>query len=196
MFTGIIESTGQLQSKEQNGSTVRFTINSELVTELQIDQSVAHDGVCLTVVELSESSYCVDVIQETLNRTNLGTWEIGKRINLERSLSLQQLVDGHLVQGHVDTTMQCIKKQDLDGSWIFSFQYEQEHASLLIQKGSVCINGVSLTIAELLPNQFSVAIIPYTYMETNFSQLHIGDDVNIEFDVIGKYINRIAETRK
>lgn len=196
MFTGIIESMGEIVSVVQQNGNIRAELHCDFLSELQIDQSIAHDGVCLTVVELSESSYAVDVIHETLQKSNLNDWQPGKKVNLERSLSLENLLDGHIVQGHVDTVLECISIKDEDGSIRFTFSYPNEWATYLIPKGSVCINGVSLTIADLRENEFSVAVIPYTFQHTTFSDLSVNDRVNIEFDVVGKYMNRIAALKK
>lgn len=192
MFTGIIEAMSTIESIQPIDQNQQYTFSCALTNELKVDQSVAHNGVCLTVVAIDGQTYTVDAIAETLEKTNLGNWKVGDKVNLERSVTLNQRLDGHIVQGHVDTTLQCIGKEDEGGSWRFTFAYPKEHASLLISKGSICINGVSLTIADLQDNQFSVAIIPYTYEHTNFHQLEAGHSVNIEFDMVGKYINRMV----
>lgn len=190
MFTGIIETLGTVKKLESEGSNVHFTIESSLGPELKIDQSVAHDGVCLTVTEISGNLHRVTAVDESLKKTNMRFWQIGKTVNLERALLLSARLDGHLVQGHVDTTGICIKKEELDGSTNFSFSYPEEFAALLIEKGSICINGVSLTAFHCGKNQFTVTIIPYTILHTNFNKMLEGDLVNLEFDVLGKYILR------
>ncbi len=195
MFTGIIEAIATVEQIDHQGTNKRFVLSSPLVNDLQIDQSVAHDGVCLTVVELTDNSYTVDVIEESLQRSTLDQWTVGQKVNCERSMSVEKLFDGHIVQGHVDGKVTCINKVNMDGSYWFTFGYPREYYSLLIPKGSVCINGVSLTIAALTDDSFSVAIIPYTYQHTNFHALEQGLQVNIEFDVIGKYLNRIYQAR-
>lgn len=196
MFTGIVESLAEIKSIEQIGSNYRFRLSCSFVDELQIDQSIAHDGVCLTVVEISNGEYAVDAIAETLSKTNLSQWQVGRKINVERCLTLQKRIDGHIVQGHVDTVLTCVGREDKNGSWLFTFQYPEQWYSYLIPTGSVTVNGTSLTIAKLTDDTFSVAIIPYTYEFTNFHQLQVNDLVNIEFDMIGKYINRIQEKAK
>lgn len=195
MFTGIVETMGEIVAVNQKKANLQLTLHSNFTAELQVDQSIAHNGVCLTVVEISGEEYTVDVIAETINKTNIANWNVGTKINLERSLTLQNPLDGHIVQGHVDTVLQCVNKQDEQGSYRYTFSFADEWATYLIPKGSICINGVSLTIAHLADQEFSVAIIPYTYEHTSFHQLQIGDYVNVEFDVVGKYINRIAQFR-
>ncbi len=200
MFTGIIEAFGQITSIQRVGSNVNFTVASPISPELKVDQSVAHNGVCLTVVELGEGSHGVTAIDETLRRSNLGQLQVGDLVNLERAMLANARLDGHLVQGHVDLTGICTEVQTLDGSWIFSFEYPFQPAYLLVDKGSICVNGVSLTvvnpgIADLSLREggmarFSVAIIPYTFEHTNFKNLEKGGSVNLEFDVIGKYVAR------
>ncbi len=191
MFTGIIESIGKIAKIEPSGSNIHFWVESNLTPELKIDQSVAHNGVCLTVVEIKDQLYKVTAINETLQKTSLGTWEVDKLINLERGIKLGDRLDGHLVQGHVDTTAECIFTEENNGSWIFSFAYEKNHELMTIEKGSITINGVSLTVVNSKINEFSVAIIPYTYNHTTFNQLKLGDKVNLEFDVIGKYVSKL-----
>ncbi len=192
MFTGIIESLGQVKSIEKEGTNLHFTIQSELAPELKIDQSVAHNGVCLTVVALSDGNYTVTAVEETLKKSNLGQLKEGELINLERSMKSDGRLDGHLVQGHVDTMGECTDIQVLDGSWYFKFRYPKERQHLLVDKGSICVNGVSLTVVDPTEDHFSVAIIPYTFEHTNFKQLKIGDPINLEFDIIGKYLARYA----
>lgn len=196
MFTGIIEAFGRITHIEREGSNAHFTVSSPISHELKIDQSVAHNGVCLTVVALGEGTHRVTAIDETLQRSNLGQLQVGDRLNLERAMRANARLDGHFVQGHVDTTATCTAVQTLDGSWVFSFEYKFLPEYLLVDKGSICVNGVSLTVvqpsvaAEKGKADFSVAIIPYTFEHTNFKDLKKGDSVNLEFDVIGKYVAR------
>ena len=190
MFTGIIETTGRVTGIEKEGTNVHFTLESTIGKELKIDQSLAHDGVCLTVVALDDNRHTVTAVEETLLRSNLGQWKTGSRVNLERAMASNGRLDGHIVQGHVDATGLCTKVEELDGSWYFHFEYEPSPEHLLVDKGSVCINGVSLTVVAPSENRFKVAIIPYTFEQTNFQQIRPGDRVNLEFDIIGKYISR------
>ncbi|HOY21306.1 MAG TPA: riboflavin synthase [Haliscomenobacter sp.] len=193
MFTGIIESLGEVQSIRQEGSNVHFSIASSISPELKIDQSVSHNGVCLTVVGIEGNVHVVTAVEETLKRSNLGQWQLGSLVNLERAMLSNGRLDGHIVQGHVDGTGRCIQVEDRDGSWNFHFQYTPSEEHLLVDKGSVCINGVSLTVVSPIEDEFSVAIIPYTYAHTTFQSIREGDLVNLEFDVIGKYIARYAQ---
>lgn len=193
MFTGIIETMGTVQAVEAHGSNLDFWIQSPLTAELKIDQSVAHNGVCLTVVELKEDQYRVTAVEETLQKTNLGLWKPGDKVNIERSLRVGDRLDGHFVQGHVDATAVCVEKQTLQGSWLFRFRFPGAFAPLVIEKGSACVNGVSLTVFNVGPDTFTVTIIPYTFMHTNFHQLQEGSIVNLEFDVLGKYLLRSRE---
>ncbi len=202
MFTGIIESLGKIKGIEGEGSNVHFEIHSNISNELKIDQSVAHNGVCLTVVKLGEHTHTITAVEETLIRSNLGKLEVGATINLERAMKANARLDGHMVQGHVDKTGICTEIQALEGSWYFTFEYAASPEHLLVDKGSICINGVSLTVispSEIknesgdMQTRFSVTIIPYTYEFTNFNNLKVGDTVNLEFDVIGKYISRYLE---
>lgn len=195
MFTGIIETLGAVQKVEKDRENVHFTIASPISGELKIDQSVSHNGVCLTVVGLSEGAHTVTAVAETLRRTNLGAWQPGTLVNLERCLQLGARLDGHLVQGHVDALAECLEVAETGGSWRFTFRCPVGRESLLVDKGSVCLNGVSLTVVEPVGDRFSVAIIPYTWEHTNFKTLRAGDTVNIEFDIIGKYIARMANVR-
>lgn len=188
MFTGIIEALGTVRKLRWEMSNLYITIESAISHELKIDQSIAHDGVCLTVVEVVDNTHTVTAIKETLSKTSLSQWEIDKIVNLERCMSMNGRLDGHLVQGHVDTTAICVNVKEEDGSWLFTFEYPIEFDSLIISKGSVCINGTSLTVVNPYPGRFSVAIIPYTFEHTNFKQIIQGKLVNIEFDIIGKYI--------
>lgn len=193
MFTGIIEATGLVKSVQPNGSNAELWIESNITYELKIDQSVAHNGVCLTVVEIKGNAYRVTAVDETLRKTNLGSWKTGDIVNLERSLKVGSRLDGHFVQGHVDATAKCIEKQTLEGSWLFRFQFPAEYAALVIEKGSICINGVSLTVFNVGKDECTVTIIPYTYEHTNFKTIEQGSLVNVEFDVLGKYLMRRQE---
>ncbi|HQW25042.1 MAG TPA: riboflavin synthase [Saprospiraceae bacterium] len=195
MFSGIIKSTGIVRSIQATGSTKRITIASPLADELTIDQSIAHDGICLTVVAINNGTYEVEVVQETLSKTTFASMKEGGVVNLEKSITPTTLLDGHLVQGHVDTTIKCMRIEDLIGSWKIQFNLPKEYASLVIPHGSICLNGVSLTVANLYPDSFDVAIIPYTFEHTNFKHLLEGNDVNVEFDLIGKYLLRQAALR-
>ncbi|MGV3638461.1 MAG: riboflavin synthase [Flavobacteriales bacterium] len=190
MFTGIVEAIGEVLAVTNEGSNRTFSIRASIAPELKVDQSVAHEGVCLTVTAVDGDTYSVTAVKETLDRTNLGSWVTGTTVNLERCLRLGDRLDGHMVQGHVDTVVRCQGAEDLNGSWSFLFDLP-EQASLLVEKGSVCINGVSLTIAVLNERSFGVAIIPYTYVHTTFNRLRAGMLVNIEFDVLGKYVQRM-----
>ena len=174
------------------GSTNRITIASHLADELTIDQSIAHNGICLTVVAVNDGAYEVEVVQETLSKTTFASLKAGDEVNLEKSITPSTLLDGHLVQGHVDTTIMCLHVADLNGSWKIKFNLPQEYAGLIIPHGSICLNGVSLTVANLFQDAFDVAIIPYTFEHTNFKHLREGDEVNVEFDLIGKYLLRQA----
>ncbi len=189
MFTGIIESVGKVKSIEKEGSNLHFQISSPISNELKVDQSVAHNGVCLTVTQVEEGTHCVTAIDETLKKSNMGGLAKGMHVNLERCMKAGGRFDGHMVQGHVDTTASVISVTDENGSWEFRFELDKK--GLLVEKGSICVNGVSLTCFEIAEARFSIAIIPYTFENTNFNQLKKGDGVNIEFDVIGKYIDAI-----
>jgi len=191
MFTGIIEEVGEVVDIRAEGGNFHYTIKASFVSELQVDQSIAHNGVCLTVTELQESLYTVCAIQETLDKTALGNWVVGSQVNLERAMKLGDRLDGHMVQGHVDTVATCVGIEKHDGSWVFKFDYNSDPQRITVEKGSICINGISLTVVNSSQSSFSVAIIPYTYEHTNFQQLSVGDKVNLEFDVIGKYVARI-----
>ncbi|MGZ9676994.1 riboflavin synthase [Flavobacterium sp. GNP001] len=193
MFTGIIETLGTIQEIEKENSNVHITIEAAITNELKIDQSVAHNGVCLTVVAINDNSYTVTAIDETLQKTNLSTWTIGDLVNLERAMKLGDRLDGHIVQGHVDQVGTCIEAEETNGSWKYSFEYDPTLNNLTIEKGSITVNGVSLTVVNSKRNQFSVAIIPYTYEHTNFKSFEIGTKVNLEFDVIGKYVARLHQ---
>jgi len=194
MFTGIIENIGGIIAIIEEKSNIHITIKSTISNQLKIDQSVAHNGVCLTVVNIhkNDSSYTVTAIDETLTKTNFKSLKVGHSINLERAMKLGDRLDGHIVQGHVDQIGKCIDIKNENGSWLFTFEYDNSTQNITIEKGSITINGVSLTVVNSLRNQFSVAIIPYTYNHTNFCDLKINDTVNLEFDVIGKYVAKIA----
>ena len=192
MFTGIIESLGIVKAIEKEGENIHLTITSSISKELKIDQSVAHNGVCLTVVACDEYSHVVTAIQETLDKTNLSSWKVGEAINLERAMKLGDRLDGHIVQGHVDQIATCIDKVDQDGSWLFTFEYDKKMNNITIEKGSITVNGTSLTVVNSGINTFSVAIIPYTYEHTVFKNIIIGSIVNLEFDVVGKYVAKLA----
>jgi riboflavin synthase len=190
MFTGIIETLGTITALQKEGSNVHFTIQSSISTSLKIDQSVSHNGACLTVVAIESDTHIVTAIDETLQRTNLGAWKVGSEVNLERAMLAGARLDGHLVQGHVDATGNCLSVEDRNGSWLYTFEYALNPEHLLVDKGSVCVNGVSLTVVNPSKNTFSVAIIPYTYEHTTFHNIQVGDTINLEFDIIGKYIAR------
>lgn len=192
MFTGIVKSLGTIETLTPEGTNVHVRIRSDLSEELSVDQSVAHDGVCLTVTELHRGAHAVTAVRETVDRTTLGDWRPGRSVNLELAMRADALLDGHLVQGHVDATAECIEIRDEDGSWAFRFRYEASPERILVDKGSVCVNGVSLTVVEPTRDTFGVAIIPYTYEHTTFRELTVGKRVNLEFDVIGKYVLRYA----
>jgi riboflavin synthase len=192
MFTGIIETMGTVVSTEQQGSNAVFRIESKISEELKIDQSVSHNGICLTVDQLQPGTHRVTAIAETLSKTNAGNWKQGDLINLERCMPMNGRLDGHIVQGHVDATATCTEVKTLAGSWEYRFQFDKQFAALMIEKGSVCVNGISLTAFNVTNDEFTVAIIPYTYSHTNIQQVQAGSLVNIEFDIIGKYIQRMA----
>lgn len=191
MFTGIIETLGAIQEIKKENTNIHITINSSITNELKIDQSVAHNGICLTVVAIEDSFYTVTAIDETIKKTNLAHWKVGDKVNLERAMKLGDRLDGHIVQGHVDQTGTCIAAEQTNGSWLYTFEYDEKLNNITIEKGSITVNGVSLTVVNSKKNQFSVAIIPYTYENTNFKNFKIGTKVNLEFDVIGKYISRL-----
>ncbi len=193
MFTGIIEAIGTLSQITTEGSNTHFYFSSPLTAELKVDQSLAHDGVCLTVVEVSPEGYRVTAIAETLQKTNLSTWQVGKKVNLERCMSANGRFDGHIVQGHVDQIGIIQRIQDQDGSWLVDVSFDAALGNVTVEKGSITMNGTSLTCFNSAPGSFSVAIIPYTYEFTNFHQLKAGDIVNLEFDIVGKYIQRITK---
>ena len=192
MFTGIIEDQGHVVSLTKNETNLDITLKSNFTDELKIDQSVAHNGVCLTVTSIIGPNYTVTAIAETVSKTNFNSLKTNDVVNLERAMKLGDRLDGHIVQGHIDQTGQCIDIKETNGSWVFSFEYNPSRNNITIEKGSITINGVSLTVINSKTNQFSVAIIPYTYAHTNFNKLRIGDQVNLEFDVIGKYVAKIT----
>lgn len=191
MFTGIIETLGEIEAIREEGTNLHFTVKSELSNELKIDQSVAHNGVCLTVVALTENTHTVTAIQETLEKTNLAHLKLGSKVNLERCMQMNGRLDGHIVQGHVDQTAVCVKREELDGSWEYRFKYDAGNGNVTVEKGSVCVNGISLTVVGSENDEFSVFIIPYTFEHTNLHQVNVGDTVNLEFDIIGKYVARL-----
>ncbi len=191
MFTGIIETGGVVTSIEAKGTNLTFEIASSLSSSFTIDQSISHDGVCLTVETVDKDKHTVTAIEETLNKTNLRHWKPGSVVNIERCMQMNGRLDGHIVQGHIDTTAKCIARLDRGGSWEFSFEMDEEFASLIIEKGSISINGISLTLFNVTRKSFTVAIIPYTFEHTNLKNLQVNELVNIEFDMIGKYVNRI-----
>ncbi len=191
MFTGIIESQGRIESVSASGTNKTFRIASTLAAELKVDQSLAHDGVCLTVERVLHDQYEVTAIAETLTKTRLGQWKPGDRVNLERCMQLNGRLDGHIVQGHIDTVAVCVSRENRDGSWEYRFSFPGSFAGLIIEKGSVAVNGISLTCFNVDQDSFTVAIIPYTFEHTNLKNLQSGDTVNIEFDMIGKYVQRM-----
>lgn len=192
MFTGIIEGIATLEGVKEEGTNKHFTFSCDFTSELKIDQSLAHNGVCLTVVNINLNQYTVTAIEETLNKTNLNSLRIGSIVNIERCMPANGRFDGHIVQGHVDTTAECLSVEDLNGSWKYTFVYQVDNKFLTVEKGSITINGVSLTVVDSKENSFSVCIIPYTYYHTNFKSLLPGHLVNLEFDIIGKYLQRIT----
>lgn len=191
MFTGIIETLGIIEEITKEEGNIHLKVASKLAHEVKIDQSVAHNGVCLTVVACDENSHVVTAIQETIDKTTLGTWQVGDVINLERAMKLGDRLDGHIVQGHVDQTGVCTSIEEANGSWVFTFEYDANLMNITIEKGSITVNGTSLTVVNSERNRFSVAIIPYTYEHTNFQTFKVGTKVNLEFDVIGKYVARL-----
>jgi riboflavin synthase len=196
MFTGIIESLGEIKSVNKSETNINFNVKSSLANELKIDQSLSHNGVCLTIVNVSENSYSVTAINETILKTNLKNLKAGDFVNLERSMKMNGRLDGHIVQGHVDQTGTCTSIENHDGRWVFSFEFDSDQKNITIEKGSITVNGVSLTVINSNKNSFSVAIIPYTYQNTNFHKLVKGEIVNLEFDVLGKYIAKILDLNK
>ena len=195
MFTGIIEDLGIIKNLEVEGENLHITVQTSITSELKIDQSVAHNGVCLTVVSIDADNYIVTAIKETLDKTNLGHLQLGDFVNIERAMKLGDRLDGHIVQGHVDQTAKCISIVEEKGSWVFTFKYDKSLNNMTIEKGSITVNGVSLTVVNSKTDEFSVAIIPYTYEHTTFNKLKVNDTVNLEFDVIGKYVKRLNDLR-
>ena len=195
MFTGIIETTGTITDIISNGTNKTFWVASPISADLKVDQSVAHSGVCLTVEKVANGKHKLTAIEETLQKTNLNTWQTGTIVNIEKCLVMNGRLDGHIVQGHVDAVATCLQVIDKDGSWEFTFSFDVQFASLVIEKGSIAINGTSLTVFNVIRNTFTVAIIPYTYEHTNIHQVKEGSLVNIEFDIIGKYVARLYEVR-
>ena len=193
MFTGIIEEVAEVVKIEKEAENIHFSIKAKMTSDLKIDQSVAHNGCCLTVVNIENDIYTVTAIQETLDKTNLNEWKIGTPVNLERCMQMNGRLDGHIVQGHVDTVGICTEIEDQNGSWKFTFNYQNEQ--LTVEKGSITVNGTSLTVVDSKKDSFSVCIIPYTFENTNFSSLNLGDQVNLEFDIIGKYVAKWMESR-
>lgn len=192
MFTGIIETLGEVKAIKTENTNIHFTISSAISNELKVDQSVAHNGVCLTVVALSDDSHTVTAIDETLSKTSLGNLKVGSKVNLERCMQMNGRLDGHIVQGHVDQTAKFVKREELDGSWEYRFKYDASLGNVTVEKGSVCVNGISLTVVNSQSDEFSVFIIPYTFEHTNLHEVEVGDTVNIEFDIIGKYVARLV----
>ena len=192
MFTGIIESLGKIESIETHGTNKTFWVSSPLTGELKVDQSISHNGVCLTIEEQKDNLHRVTAIEETLEKSNLGHWQPGDLVNLERCLVMNGRLDGHIVQGHVDTTATCLDRKDLQGSWEFRFEFPKKFSRLVIEKGSICLNGISLTIFNVKKTRFDIAVIPYTFEHTNIQSLNPGSKVNLEFDMIGKYVARLV----
>ena len=193
MFSGIIEGTGEITSLAKEQGNLHITVRSHFTNELKIDQSIAHNGVCLTVIDLKSDEYTVTAIDETLKKTNLGLLSKGDEVNLERCMKLGDRLDGHIVQGHVDQTAVCTNLEESNGSWTFTFEYDAAQNNITVEKGSVCVNGVSLTVVNSKENSFSVCIIPYTYEHTNFKHIKTGTVVNLEFDILGKYISKLMK---
>ena len=191
MFTGIIETLGIVTEIKKEQNNLHLTLSSSITPELKIDQSVAHNGICLTVVAINKTKYTVTAIGETINKTNIGNWNVNDEVNLDRAMKLGDRLDGHIVQGHVDQTATCIEAYETNGSWHYTFEYDPNRSNITIEKGSITVNGVSLTVVNSEKNKFSVAIIPYTYEHTNFHNFKVGTVVNLEFDVIGKYVARL-----
>jgi riboflavin synthase len=196
MFTGIVETLGIISDIKKDQENIHLTIQTNITNELKIDQSVAHNGVCLTVVNLFDDKHVVTAIKETIDKTTLGSWQIGDKVNIERAMKLGDRLDGHIVQGHVDQTAICKNIEDKEGSWVFTFEYDSTLNNITIEKGSITVNGTSLTVVNSKKDSFSVAIIPYTYENTIFHTFEIGTKVNLEFDVVGKYIARMYELQK
>ncbi len=195
MFTGIIESLGVIQEIKKDKDNLHISISSNITDELKIDQSVAHNGICMTVVSIKDSIYTVTAIGETIKKTNLAYLNVGDSVNLERAMKLGDRLDGHIVQGHVDQVGTCIVAMETNGSWYYTFEYDETIGNITIEKGSITVNGVSLTVVDSRKNEFSVAIIPYTYEHTNFKTFEVGTKVNLEFDLIGKYISKLYSNK-
>lgn len=195
MFTGIIETLGVVKDLRKEGENIHITVASTITNELKIDQSVSHNGVCLTVVGISDDQYTVTAIKESIDKTNIGDWKTGDLLNLERGMKLGDRLDGHIVQGHVDQTGICKSIEEADGSWYYTFEYDPALSNITIEKGSITVNGVSLTVVNSKKNEFSVAIIPYTHEHTNFKNFEVGTKINLEFDVIGKYVSRLHQLK-
>jgi riboflavin synthase len=193
MFTGIIETLGKITDLQQDQGNLHITVQSAISHELKIDQSVAHNGVCLTVIALADGMHVVTAIEETLNKTSLGHLQVGEPVNLERCMQMNARLDGHIVQGHVDQTAICTSFKELDGSWEYTFEYDAATGNVTVEKGSICVNGISLTVVNSKANSFSVAIIPYTFEHTNLHNVREGSVVNLEFDIIGKYVARLMQ---
>lgn len=196
MFSGIIEGLGEVVALKKEQGNLHITLTCDFTRELKIDQSIAHNGACLTVVDIKGNTYTVTAIEESLNKTNLGLLKVGDSVNLERCMKLGDRLDGHIVQGHVDQTATCKKAEETNGSWTFTFEYDASQNNITVEKGSVCINGVSLTVVNSKNNSFSVSIIPFTYEHTNFKNIKAETVVNLEFDILGKYISRLIENGK
>jgi len=196
MFTGIIETLGIIKDLKKDNNNLNITVSSSITHELKIDQSVAHNGVCLTVIAINNGEYTVTAIKETIEKTNLADWKVGDLLNLERAMKLGDRLDGHIVQGHVDQTGICKSIEEANGSWYFTFEYDSNLNNITIEKGSITLNGVSLTVVNSKEKEFSVAIIPYTFEHTNFKNIQIGTTINLEFDVVGKYVARLYSLRQ
>lgn len=195
MFTGIIETLGTIKEIQKDQENLHITVSSSVTNELKIDQSVSHNGVCLTVVAISGDDFTVTAIKESIDKTNIGDWKVGDSVNLERAMKLGDRLDGHIVQGHVDQTGTCTSVEENSGSWYYTFEYDENLNNITIEKGSITVNGVSLTVVNSKKNEFSVAIIPYTHEHTNFNSFKVGTKINLEFDVIGKYVTRLNQLR-
>lgn len=193
MFTGIIESIAVVEKVDKKGKNIELKLSSSLSSKLRVDESLSHNGVCLTVTSCDENFYCVTIVDESLKKSNFSNIKVGSEVNLERSLVINGRLDGHIVQGHVDDIGMCIKKVDQENSWLYTFEFSEKYSNLIIEKGSICVNGVSLTCFDVSDNKFTVAIIPHTYENTNFKFLKEGEAVNLEFDILGKYIKKILK---
>ena len=193
MFTGIIESVAVVEKFEKKGKNIELKLSSNLSSKLRVDESLSHNGVCLTVTSCDENFYCVTIVDESLKKSTFSNIKVGSEVNLERSLVINGRLDGHIVQGHVDDIGLCIKKVDQENSWLYTFEFSEKYSNLIIEKGSICVNGVSLTCFDVSDNKFTVAIIPHTYENTNFKFLKEGEAVNLEFDILGKYIKKILK---